>query len=116
MKKLSLAALSLTAVLTIVSIFVTRDGSLATPQGAGKVVINGKDFEAFALPAYAQKFITPEYKSYFVEVEPGIKIHVLEVGEGLPVFLQHGNPTSGFLYRISTLSNREFISLLLRRG
>jgi len=26
-------------------------------------------------------------------------VHVLEVGEGFPVFLQHGNPTSGFLYR-----------------
>ena len=26
-------------------------------------------------------------------------MHVLEVGEGLPVFLMHGNPTSGFLYR-----------------
>jgi haloalkane dehalogenase len=32
-------------------------------------------------------------------VEPGIKVHVLEVGSGFPVFLQHGNPTSGFLYR-----------------
>ena len=99
MKKLSLAALSLIAVLIVTSIFLTRDGSLVTPQGVGKVVINGKDFEAFPLPPYAQKFITPEYKSYFVEVESGIKIHVLEVGTGLPVFLQHGNPTSGFLYR-----------------
>ena len=99
MKKLSLAAASLIAVLIIVSIFITKDGSLVTPQGAGKVVINGRDFEAFALPPYVSKFVTPEYKSYFVEVEPGIKIHVMEVGEGMPVFLQHGNPTSGFLYR-----------------
>ena len=99
MKKLSLAALSLIAVLIVTSIFLTRDGSLVTPRGVGKIVINGKDFEAFPLPPYAQKFITPEYKSYFVEVESGIKIHVLEVGTGLPVFLQHGNPTSGVLYR-----------------
>ncbi|MEL6875895.1 MAG: alpha/beta fold hydrolase, partial [Pseudomonadota bacterium] len=28
-----------------------------------------------------------------------IKIHVLEVGSGYPVYMQHGNPTSGFLYR-----------------
>ena len=28
-----------------------------------------------------------------------IKVHVLEVGQGFPVLLQHGNPTSGFLYR-----------------
>ena len=99
MKKLSLATLPLIAVLIVTSIFLTRDGSLVTPQGAGKVVINDKDFEAFPLPPYAQKFITPEYKSYLVEVESGIKMHVLEVGTGLPVFLQHGNPTSGFLYR-----------------
>ena len=45
------------------------------------------------------KYATEEYKSYFVEVEPGIKVHILEVGSGFPVFLQHGNPTSGFLYR-----------------
>ncbi|GIS32649.1 MAG: hypothetical protein Ct9H90mP4_05630 [Gammaproteobacteria bacterium] len=43
--------------------------------------------------------IDENYKSYFIEVEPGLKVHVLEVGEGLPVFLMHGNPTSGFLYR-----------------
>ena len=28
-----------------------------------------------------------------------MKVHVLETGEGFPVFLMHGNPTSGFLYR-----------------
>lgn len=48
---------------------------------------------------YAAQFVSDEYKSYFVEVEPGIKVHVLEVGTGYPLFLQHGNPTSGFLYR-----------------
>ena len=26
-------------------------------------------------------------------------MHILEIGEGIPVFLLHGNPTSGFLYR-----------------
>ena len=29
----------------------------------------------------------------------GLKVHVIEAGEGFPVFLMHGNPTSGFLYR-----------------
>ena len=38
-------------------------------------------------------------KSYFIEVESGLKIHILEKGQGFPVFLMHGNPTSGFLYR-----------------
>ena len=26
-------------------------------------------------------------------------MHILEVGDGFPIFLMHGNPTSGFLYR-----------------
>ena len=78
---------------------ITRDGETVTSQGRGTVRLDAGDFEAFPLPEYAAKYVTDEYKSYFVEVEPGIKVHVLEVGSGFPVFLQHGNPTSGFLYR-----------------
>jgi hypothetical protein len=78
---------------------ITRDGSMVTPQGSGKVTTASGSFEGFPLPDYAQKFVTDDYKSYLIEVEPGIKVHVLEVGEGYPVFMQHGNPTSGFLYR-----------------
>lgn len=78
---------------------ITRDGSMVTPQGSGKVTTASGSFEGFPLPDYAQKFVTDDYKSYLIEVEPGIKVHVLEVGEGFPVFMQHGNPTSGFLYR-----------------
>ncbi|MEQ8746323.1 alpha/beta fold hydrolase [Pyruvatibacter sp.] len=80
-------------------IALTRDGQLVTPEGAGTVAIEGKNFEAFPLPDYAAKLISDDYKSYFIEVEPGIKVHMLEVGTGYPVFLMHGNPTSGFLYR-----------------
>lgn len=80
-------------------IALTRDGQLVTPKGAGTVTIEGKTFEAFPLPDYAAKLISDDYKSYFIEVEPGIKVHMLEVGTGYPVFLMHGNPTSGFLYR-----------------
>ena len=29
----------------------------------------------------------------------GVRMHVMEWGEGRPVLLQHGNPTWGFLYR-----------------
>ena len=43
--------------------------------------------------------VDSNYKSYFIEVEQGLKVHVIEAGEGFPVFLMHGNPTSGFLYR-----------------
>ena len=56
-------------------------------------------YEAFPLPDYASKMVDSNYKSYFIEVEPGLKVHVLEAGTGFPVFLMHGNPTSGFLYR-----------------
>jgi len=78
---------------------ITRDGESVVPEGEGTIRLDAGDFEAFPLPDYAAKYVTDEYKSYFVEVEPGIKVHVLEVGSGFPVFLQHGNPTSGFLYR-----------------
>lgn len=56
-------------------------------------------FEQFPLPDYALAALGDGYSSYFVEVEPGVEVHVLEVGEGYPVYLQHGAPTSGFLYR-----------------
>lgn len=78
---------------------ITRDGSIVTPEGSGTVTTTSGTFEGFPLPDYAQTFVTPDYKSYLIEVEPGIKVHMLEVGEGYPIFMQHGNPTSGFLYR-----------------
>lgn len=78
---------------------ITQEGELVTPQGQGTIELESGVFEAFPLPEYAAKFVDESYKSYFVEVEPGIKVHVLEVGVGFPVLLQHGNPTSGFLYR-----------------
>ena len=78
---------------------VTRDRERVVPDGQGTIQLDVGTFEAFPLPAYAGQHLTGDYKSYFVEVEPGIKVHVLEVGSGFPLFLQHGNPTSGFLYR-----------------
>ena len=83
----------------VFAVVITRDGKLVTPKGQGIVTLDVGQFEAFPLPDYAAKHVTDGYKSYFVEVEPGIKVHVLEVGSGFPVFLLHGNPTSGFLYR-----------------
>ncbi|MEO1662670.1 MAG: alpha/beta fold hydrolase [Pseudomonadota bacterium] len=78
---------------------VTRDGKQFVPKGEGTITLDAGTFEAFALPDYAAEVLSEDYKSYFIEVEPGIKIHVLEVGEGYPIYAQHGNPTSGFLYR-----------------
>jgi len=83
----------------VTSFVITRDGKRVTPTGEGTVTIGGKAYEAFPLPDYAAAVLAGEYKSYFIEVEPGIKIHVLETGAGYPVYMQHGNPTSGFLYR-----------------
>ena len=87
------------AALAVFAVFIQRDGELVTPIGSGKILLPVGEFEAFPLPDYAARHITPDYKSYFIEVQPGIKVHVLEVGQGYPVFLQHGNPTSGLLYR-----------------
>jgi len=94
------SAVLILAVATAASaVAITRNGKRVTPQGSGTVSLPAGDFEALPLPDYAARAITAAYKSYLVEVEPGIKVHVLEVGEGYPVFLQHGNPTSGLLYR-----------------
>jgi hypothetical protein len=95
-----LKVISTIVVICIVfAIFITRDGKMFTPNGEGVVTLDIGDFEAFPLPDYALNMVNSDYKSYFVEVEPGIKVHVLDIGQGLPVFLMHGNPTSGFLYR-----------------
>ena len=100
MKKIALRVLALVSVgFIIAGIIFTRDGSLETPVGKGTVSLAAGDYEAFPLPDYAAKLLNDDYKSYFVEVAPGIKIHVLEIGIGYPVYMQHGVPTSGFLYR-----------------
>ena len=99
MSKVILTLILVAAALAALALAITRNGKRAVPQGDGVVHVPGGDFEGFTLPDYARSEVTADYKSYFVEVEPGIKVHVLEVGEGYPVLLQHGNPTSGFLYR-----------------
>jgi len=100
MKKILLIVLPVCLVFSIaMGGVITRDGEQTTPMGEGIVTLNAGVFEAFPLPPYAARHLTADYKSYFVEVEPGIKVHVLEVGTGFPVYMQHGNPTSGFLYR-----------------
>ena len=81
------------------ALYITRDGVLVTPTGEGTVVTESGMFEALPLPDYISNALNPDYKSYLVEAAPGIKIHVLEVGTGYPVYLQHGNPTAGLLYR-----------------
>lgn len=100
MKKKILWTLAIIVGLALVTAFiVTRDGELQTPSGEGTIGLEAGEFEAFPLPDYAAAAVDEDYKSYFIEVEPDIKMHVLEAGEGYPVYLQHGNPTSGFLYR-----------------
>ena len=98
-KLLGVVAGVLAIVAVITAFAVTRDGERVSVSGQGQVTLDAGSFEALPLPDYAEKFVTGDYKSYLVEVEAGIKVHVLEVGSGYPVYLQHGNPTSGFLYR-----------------
>ena len=85
--------------LAIGAFWITRDAPTVVPKGSGTVAIGDKTYEAFPLPDYTAEVLTDDYKSYFIEVEPGIKIHMLEVGEGYPIYMQHGNPTTGVLYR-----------------
>ena len=100
LKKILLSLLAIVVFAGIVFAFtLTRDGKLKTPIGNGTTTLDVGDFETFPLPDYAAEFIGDDYKSYLVEVEPGIKIHVLEAGTGYPVYMQHGAPTTGFLYR-----------------
>ena len=89
----------LAALLVVAALVLMRDGERIIPEGEGRVELDVGEFEAFPLPEYAAAVISDDYKSYYIEVEPGIKIHVLEVGQGYPVYLQHGNPTTGLLYR-----------------
>ncbi len=89
----------LIVVLAVWAFLLTRDGDVVTPQGEGTVAIGEASFEAFPLPDYVASALPREVKSYLVEVEPGIKVHMLELGEGYPVYMQHGNPTNGLLYR-----------------
>ncbi len=100
LKKIVLILLGVAVLAALIAVLiVTRDGEVVTPVGEGTIELDVGSFEAFPLPAYAAAFVDADYKSYLVEVAPGIKIHVLETGSGFPVYLQHGNPTSGFLYR-----------------
>ena len=99
MKLFFSVVISIFILIIIFSFYITRDGQIITPVGEGTITLDTGVYENFPLPDYAAKMITENYKSYFIEVEPGLKVHILEVGEGFPVFLMHGNPTSGFLYR-----------------
>ena len=99
MRAIAKVVVILVALLMVAIFVLLRDGDRITPYGQGVVELEGGKFEAFALPDYAEAVIDDAYKSYFIEVEPGIKIHVLEIGQGFPVYLQHGNPTTGLLYR-----------------
>ena len=103
MNILVLTVIALTVLIGGFIYILTRDGELKTPTGRGTIEVGegpsmGR-FENFPLPDYAAKFVGDDFKSYLVEVEPGIKIHVLETGSGYPVYMQHGVPMSGFLYR-----------------
>lgn len=98
--KIISASIAVFATLLLTAAFLLLgDGEHITPDGEGVIALEVGNFEAFAMPDYAASVVSDAYKSYFIEVESGIKVHVLEVGQGYPVYLQHGNPTTGLLYR-----------------
>jgi len=99
MKTFTRIFIAVNIALIVFVIYITRDGNIFTPTGEGEIILDSGTYEAFPLPDYAAAQVNSNYKSYFIEVEPGIKVHILEVGDGFPIFLMHGNPTSGFLYR-----------------
>ena len=99
MKTFTRIFIAINIALIVFVIYITRDGNIFTPTGEGEIILDSGTYEAFPLPNYAAAQVNSNYKSYFIEVEPGIKVHILEVGDGFPIFLMHGNPTSGFLYR-----------------
>lgn len=70
--------------------------TVVEPESAG---VDLSSFDELPLPDYVAEVVGDNYASYLVEVEPGIDVHVLEVGSGYPVYMQHGTPTSGLLYR-----------------
>ena len=99
MNKLLKISISICLSFVVIGFLITRDGKLFTPKGSGEISLDSGTYEAFPLPEYAANMVNSSYKSYFIEVEKGIKVHILETGKGFPIFLMHGNPTSGFLYR-----------------
>jgi haloalkane dehalogenase len=48
------------------------------------------------LPGWLDEMVP--FDRYLVDIGP-YRMHVMEVGEGLPVLLLHGNPSWGFIYR-----------------
>jgi len=51
-----------------------------------------------AVLAASPSAVAAETSSNFVEVD-GVRMHYLEAGEGPPILLLHGNPTSSYLWR-----------------
>ena len=78
MRILFIVVISIILLITIFSFYITRNGKIVTPMGSGTISLSSGIYENFPLPDYAAKMVSPDYKSYFVEVEPGIKVHILE--------------------------------------
>jgi len=95
LKKLLIPLVVLVA-LVVLAAACSSDGD---DEAADAPSVDEPSFVPLLLPDYAAEVVGDDYSSYLIEVEPGIQVHVLEVGTGYPVYLQHGAPTSGLLYR-----------------
>ena len=57
----------------------------------------------FAMVSFTQAWAQPRVnasagRSEYIEVEPNVKLHVTDLGEGKPVVLIHGWPLSDAMY------------------
>lgn len=50
------------------------------------------------MPSWLEAMMPP-FRRFMLEVGSGVRMHVMEAGQGLPVVMVHGNPSWGFLYR-----------------
>ena len=50
------------------------------------------------IPNWIEEMLPDGHERYGVDVGGQI-MHVMEFGEGFPVYMQHGNPAWSFLYR-----------------
>ena len=97
LKKLITISAILSALAGGFALYITHDGVLVTPTGKGTVVTESGVFEAFRFRLHQQR-PQSRLQSYLVEAAPD-KDTRAEVGTGYPVYMQHGNPTAGLLYR-----------------
>ena len=65
------------------------------------------------IPSWIEEQLPENTRRYLLDVG-GLNMHIMEIGEGYPILMQHGNPTWGYLYRkvVNNLSGQKFRIIL----